>query len=352
MPGRDPALVQAVATLARTHARRGEADVRDAAILALASYGFEHPDVRAFFEKLTRSRAVEDRQQAYALVAAARDPATTPLLLAGIEDKDALVRRAVVLAFLHVRAEQAVPRLIDRLSREEDARVREAIAEALYGLTGQNLYDVHEVWVRWWRENGADFQVPETVAPRPRLDAGASTAPSFYGVPVLAGRIVFVLDKSGSMGTPVPKPGPPSPETKFERAVHETLEVARRLTSDARVNVVCFDSTVHRWRAHPVPIRGARKDLAAYLASLSPSGGTNLWGGLSSALRMSGVEAIYLLSDGLPSSGEFQSPEDILPAVQALNRGKRISIHAVALGHDSPLLEAIAAQNLGSYTRR
>ena len=99
-------------------------------------------------------------------------------------------------------------------------------------------------------------------------------------------------------------------------------------------------------------VRDSRGELEEYLRGLAASGGTNLWGGLESALKMQGVEAIYLLSDGLPSSGTFTRSEDILREVEALNRRRRVAIHCVALGHDSPLLQQIAARNLGSYVRR
>jgi len=64
------------------------------------------------------------------------------------------------------------------------------------------------------------------------------------------------------------------------------------------------------------------------------------------------VDTVYLLSDGSPGSGKFVKHQDILRDVAKINRTRKIAIHCIAVGFDSPLMKDLAAQNGGQYVRR
>jgi len=99
-------------------------------------------------------------------------------------------------------------------------------------------------------------------------------------------------------------------------------------------------------------VGSARASLAKHLRSQRPTGGTNLYDGLEMALLTKDVDTIYLLSDGSPGSGKFVAAADILREIGKLNRTRRVAIHCVAVGFDSPLMRELAAQNGGQYVRR
>jgi hypothetical protein len=141
--------------------------------------------------------------------------------------------------------------------------------------------------------------------------------------------------------------------TKLERAVEETLKVVEKLGRGARANVILFETNIHPWQKRLVKMGPAAKTkLAKDLRSKRPTGGTNLYDGLEMALLTEDVDTIYLLSDGSPGSGKFVRHEDILREVKKLNRTRRVAIHCVAVGFDSPLMKDLAAQNDGRYVRR
>ncbi len=220
------------------------------------------------------------------------------------------------------------------------------MAESLFRVTVQNFHDLPDLWRRWWEESGAGFEVPEVVPERPPDTHGGASTASFYGVPVNSDRIVFVIDQSGSMSSAS------GGRTNLDRAVEETIAVVEKLPKHARINVILFETNIHPWQKQLVPASTSRAALAKHLRSQKPTGGTNLYDGLEMALLTKDVDTIYLLSDGAPGSGKFVAHDDILREASRINRARKIAIHCVAVGFDSPLLKELAAQNDGLYVRR
>jgi HEAT repeat protein len=332
-------------------------DLLEAATLALARIPSTAPEVRAFFETHLQKRAWDARIATLDALAEQAHPLAASLLIASLQADDRRVRAAAAQGLGRVRVREAVEPLMAALEKEEDARVRHAVAQALFLTTGQYLYDDLPTWKRWWAEQGATFVVPVEVPELPEAKDAETYGATFYGVPVASEQIVFVLDQSGSMGAMQmradAKPEDNRGWTELERAVAETLQVVDTLSEKAHVNVVCFETSVNPWKAEPVTLtKGARKELRRWLESLEPGSSTNLWGGLELALGMRDVEEIYLLSDGQPGAGRYRRTADILREVRALNRKRRIAIHCISLGVDSPLLKQLAAENNGIYTRR
>jgi hypothetical protein len=130
---------------------------------------------------------------------------------------------------------------------------------------------------------------------------------------------------------------------QLERAVDETLQVVKRLRKGARINVILFDSNARPWKRRLVKVtRRSIADLIRFLEAQRPSGGTNIYDPLETAVLTRGVEAVYLLSDGMPGSGKFVRDEDI----------RRVEIHCVALGYATPLLRKLADGNHGTFVSK
>ncbi len=318
-----------------------------AALDALAAFGLDSPKVRRFFEKALRSRDFEVRVVAISAAGKAGGEVAADLLLDHIDDKAWQVRLTAVEGLGKVRVRRAVLPLIRRLSKEEVPRIVAAIANTLFRTTGRNFYDIVELWERWWKEHGEDFEVPEKIPEiKPDDHSGRSVA-SFYGVPVETDRMIFVIDQSGSMSSLS------GGRTNLQVAVEQTLKVVRSLGKNARLNVILFETRIHPWQKQLVKVNAnTRGALKKHLLSRRPMGGTNLYDGLEMALLTRGVDTIYLLSDGSPGSGKFVQQEDILREVRKINRTRRIAIHCIAVGFDSPLMKELAAQNSGRYVWR
>ncbi len=269
------------------------------------------------------------------------------LLLKFIDDMAWQVRLTAVQGLGKVRVRRAVLPLIERLEEEEVPRIVSAIADTLFRTTGQNFYDILELWKRWWLEHGETFEVPEKVPEIKPDDHGGRSVASFYGVPVETDRMIFVIDQSGSMSSNS------GSKTKLEVAVEQTLKVVKTLSKHARLNVILFETSIHPWQKQLVKVNaGTRGALTKHLRSKRPMGGTNLYDGLEMALLTKEVDTIYLLSDGSPGSGKFVKHEDILREVMKINRTRKIAIHCIAVGFDSSLMKDLAAQNGGQYVRR
>ncbi len=363
---RDPAVLSALLEALGDHgdprsvdlllgrARKKKSDVRQAALRALARVGMREPRVRAFFLTLLSSRRWEDRVLAIDAAAATGEAKLARRILPNLGHEHRSVRQAAAEALAVLRHEGAIVPLIERLEREDEARILDAVANALYRITGLNLYDDAVLWRRWWKEEGKGFEMPETVNDLPPQDAGGTRA-GFYGIPVRSGRVIFVIDQSGSMSAEDARPtttGAPS-GNRLDLAVKEVLGAVKGMKNRDFVNVILFHTTIHPWQDHLTRLTSKnRAELAKHLLQKKPTGGTNLYDGLERALLEEEVDTIFVLSDGMPGSGKYVAKEDILRAVRRLNQTKRVAIHAVSIGMDADLMKQLAAQNGGRYVRR
>jgi hypothetical protein len=345
-PRRDPRASAAVLREVRERAR-GDAAL---AVLGLRALGYGHPAVAGAFEELLRADRYEDRILAIDAVGRTVEPAIGLAIALRLDDRVWQVRLAAAEALRAIRVREVVGPLVACLEREPSPRVRVAVGEALHAITGESLGDFAELWRKWWDRYGRDFHVPGEAPKRaPRAATGErKSVATFYGVPVLSDRVVFVIDLSASMLS-LDREG----RSRFDTAVAELLAAVEKLGGDARVNVVFFNSEVWRWHDGLVKAtKGAQARLAAKLRTITPRGGTYLWDGLAAAFEDEEAETIFLLSDGQPSGGRLTADADILKAAKEKNRFRRVAIHCVAVGMDSTLLRDLAEQNGGDYVRR
>jgi HEAT repeat protein len=340
-------------------AAQGPGELRAAAVRSLVRYGFGVPEARRFLLGLLDDGNPEVRVFALDAAGASGDPALAPRVLPSLDHESWMLRLAAVEALRRLRAKGGVAPLVNRLTREESERVGAAIGRALFELTGANLYSDAALWTRWWKENGASFAVPAEVPKLPDGVGGNSTG-AFFGIPLETDRVIFVLDRSGSMDAPdvaagaaPAKDGAVPARTRFQRAIAETLGAAGRLGPSTRVNVILFESSVVRWQKSLAPLDpAARTDLDRFLLKQEPGGQTNLYDALEAALDDRGVDTLVVLTDGQPNLGKYTYPDDILAAVRRRNETRRIAIHCVSLGTDSDLLRRLAAENSGQYAQR
>ena len=339
--------------LLKTASGRSKSEARRAAIRALARLGFHHPKVRAFLIGLLATRNWEDRILALDAAGASGDAALLAQVLPSLSHESWQVRLACVEALDALRTKGSIEPLIGRLALEEEERVRDAIATTLFRLTGMNLYDNATIWQRWWKENGAGFEVPQQIPQPPEQHAG--TQAGFYGIPIKSERVIFVIDQSGSMSAAgdVDAEDDAKAVNRLDVAVREVLGAVAKLKNSARINVILFHTTIHPWKDKLQKLGpSTRAELRKELESKKPTGGTNLYDGLELALQTKDVDTIFLLSDGVPGSGKYVATPDILRAVRRENQTRRVAIHCVSIGMDSELLRLLAEENGGRYVRR
>lgn len=216
----------------------------------------------------------------------------------------------------------------------------------------------------------------------------------FYGLKTRSTRLVFILDRTGSMAAPATEPErtvfklPPeasgdlkeSKEEKFGREESSKIQrkweavkavtrmdVVRKefintiyvLSPKVHFNVVWFEATPSPWRQELVPATWLNKlDCLREADKLVASGGTNAWDAIELGLRMleqpqrpgvisvdkkahyataiGGPDTIYFMTDGKPTIGRIVQPDDLMAEIKKVNRLRKLTLHAICVGEAEP----------------
>ena len=164
------------------------------------------------------------------------------------------------------------------------------------------------------------------------LNQAARTRPNaenrFAGLALTGRRVVFLVDMSGSMV--YLDDNTPAPQKWVE--VHKTVaRIMRSLPDLEKYQVITFSDRPHfplggddKWLDYDP--RSSADLVFQTLGTVKPDGGTNMYSAMETAFRYrkDGLDAIYLLSDGLPNLGEGVKPEEV-SGLTELERGARLS---------------------------
>ncbi len=111
------------------------------------------------------------------------------------------LRRAMVQAAMHYPSKEAVA-FVFEVYAEEKGELRGDIVEYLTQVTQQKFGNDAQAWLKWWQANEKTFEYPAGVKPQLLRTLAVQGMGSYYGIPLYAQRMVFVLDTSGSMRGP------------------------------------------------------------------------------------------------------------------------------------------------------
>jgi hypothetical protein len=252
----------------------------------------------------------------------------------------------------------------------EDRRAVETLIVQLPELTGQLEYDVvrylshisrqrfgtdSELWKTWWQDNAVDFQFNETEAKFSLSDPPSQDfvwdreVSEYFDTYIYAKRLIFVLDISSSMKAAAGR------GTRIELAREELASAIEKLPEDTYFAILLFDANVVLRNPRLVQATEAtRKRTAASVRKIQTGRGTNTFGALNKSAKVDGnAEAIFFLSDGMPSRGEITDPNEILKVVKKENFFRRIAIYSFGVGMDAgggqQFMKQLAEQNNGVY---
>jgi hypothetical protein len=362
-------------------AERGLARTKSPALLRVAAEraGAAEGGMAALLAALERAR---EPGQAVALLdaLAVHGPAIgvpgLPTALRRLSDRDAAVRAAAARTVARAGLPEGVGPLVRQVQREPPrSRSQRELLDALRILTGANPGDDPAVWAAWWRDHEAEVVGGKVVLGQGKPAPAITDQGNFYGIPQVEERIVYVLDRSGSMLASMENPrfigggavaARDDEDSRFDAAVRELLRAAKTLRKDARYTLVAYSDHAEAILGEELlPAKPERHaELAQALARMGPEGQTNIYEALDLALRIAGVhpeepagpakaDAIYLLTDGAPTDakGALEDPERTLQAVREWNALRRVAIHTIGIGaeHNSALLRQIAEENGGTY---
>jgi len=320
-------------------------------------------------------------------------PALAQCLLAS----DWPLQKAAAEALGRIRVKESVAPLLERLEQEEGL-LKEVVLDALVAITGQDFRYRVENWRRWWDRYGEGFEVPSALA---IADAKRRAARALEGyakpdkrryhkIETLSRRMVFVVDISASMNNKIVLPPglPPEREKEFESRVKidiakkELIDVLAGLDRHVHFNIITFAGEAKAWQKGLVP--GTRRTAAIkFVSRLEPmragrasgkrgkiSGDeerqkTNTYAALMEAFglsdepvpnwtaRGSRPDTIFLVTDGLPTTGRIVDVGKLVDAVTDLNRTRNAVIHVIVFDEDAVRkLKPLAERNGGQCILR
>jgi len=283
------------------------------------------------------------------------------------------LRHAVVSAVAKFDDPASVDYLVSGIATL-DGQVKYVAARQLARLTGQNFGGQSDKWRQWWDANRKDFRVatasaargaPSSQAPSPKplvssQSAAAPTIPAgdpipwdypvpqFFGTPIYAKRVVFVIDKSKSMLSSV------DGVTRLDDAQKQLEGAIRGLPDDAWFEIIAYNDSEQAYSGRLTQATPSEKSSAArFLYSLSADGKTDIFDTLFDALAVDpNLEAILLLSDGDPNVGSIVDKPTIVQRITQQNAARRISINTIGIdaqGAAEEFLKRLAADNFGEY---
>ncbi|MEE8107212.1 MAG: HEAT repeat domain-containing protein [Planctomycetota bacterium] len=313
-----------------------------------------------------------------------KDKRAVPALLATLDAGDWSLRKAAAEALEQIRAKESIEPLLQRF-KVEDGRMKEVIHDVLVGLTGQDFKYRFESWERWWKRYGSSFKVPtaaEIKAKRAKLrdlmkGYAKPGARKYHRIETISKKLIFIIDISASMKDKIliPDDAPAWVHERYPDRVR--MEIAKKglitmldgLEPNVFFNVITFAGRVKSWQSGLVS--GSSKTAAIkFVAKLKPmsSGGrrssgeaqkTNTYGALLAAFgladeavpnwkRRTKVDTIFMVTDGVPTTGEIIEPPKLVRAITDMNRARGVTIHLVCFDKIAARqLSGIATNNGG-----
>lgn len=333
----------------------------------------------------------------------AKSPEAVAVLILMLTHESWQVKSTAVATLQAFDAKEATENFIEALGKN-DGRLRMEINDALIRFTGVDKHGDAPTWKAWWDANKEDFKLG-IYKPAKGEGAGGQGVPmtTFYGIPVKSKHVVFILDRSGSMKEPseweVPPDvatGPGVPGSDIKKTGDRKIDIARwqlkkalaMLPDGTEFNLIFYN---HQWTSMAETMvklnPTTRKQATEFIDSLDPAGRTNIYDPLERGLMfapggMAGEKApkaapgpgktvatgdrsekgyadtVFLLSDGLPNTGQIPDPDGIIAKVKELNRTRKVTVNTIGVfaanGRESEgggrLMKQLADDSGGIYT--
>jgi len=260
---------------------------------------------------------------AEALVSRHRAPDAVEAQRALLKDEVFIVRETAAIAVGAARMEPLFPELI-LLMREGNLRSKVKAFEAMKQISGVDYGYAPDAWDKWWRDKQAGrLTEAGEIKNRETMSIG-----SYYDFKIYSDRVLFVVDVSGSMQWPDYHPN------RIEVAKRELRKGIESLSEQTLFNLMTFAGSTAHWEKGEVQATDANKRRALEWAEkfLLPRGGTNTDLALEESLTKNPlVDTVFFLSDGIPSAGKVEVPEEILVRHRYNNRFRRVIFNTIAL---------------------
>ncbi|HVX62535.1 MAG TPA: hypothetical protein VHC19_18095 [Pirellulales bacterium] len=255
------------------------------------------------------------------------------------------VRRSIVLALTQAQEPDAVEALLDILDKAT-GEVRSDISRYMTAISGEQHEVDAKAWRQWWEAHKEGFEFPPRGVRAVARAAPVRSMSQYYGMPIYAQRLVFVIDASLSMRG-----------DRIEAAKNELINAINELPEGVYFDVIAFHVSVAPWQKKLVIASPENKKLAImFVRSLDLGRATVSYDALEAALDFD-TESIYFLTDGVPRGGKTDNTFQIVDILTRLNRVRRVTINSIGIDagpEGNPFddfLKTLAANNYGEYRR-
>jgi hypothetical protein len=261
-----------------------------------------------------------------------RDGRALDIMRELLRDEKPIVREVAAVSVGENKVEPLFPELIV-VMREGNLRSKHKSFEALKSISGKDYGYAPDAWAKWWSDKKkGKLDAEGGIRPEERMSVA-----SYYKFKVFSDRILFVIDVSGSMKDPEFHPN------RIEVAHRELKKTILSLDEKTLFNVMTFAGNVFLWQKKgevPATEANKKKALEWVQMRLMPRGGTNTYDALMRSLSDNPlVDTVFFLSDGLPSRGIYELPEEILIKLRYANRFRKVIFNTVALAIGRPSIE-------------
>jgi len=249
-----------------------------------------------------------------------------------LRDRRPIVREVAAIAAGKNKADALLKELV-LLMREGNLRAKQKSYEAMKAISGQDFGYAPDVWAKWVQDRklGKLSQTGE-FQDRERISVG-----TYYKFKIFSDRVLFIIDVSGSMNWPDSHPN------RIEVAARELIKAVKSLNEKTLFNMATFAGHVATWNPEgevPATEANKKKALAWIKRALLPRGATNTYAALIEGLEKNPkVDTVFFLSDGIPSTGAYEVPEQILIKLRYANRFRKVIFHTIAVVLGRPSIE-------------
>lgn len=252
--------------------------------------------------------------------------------------------------------EDAVPILLDGLERWSELRKVDAgrlrlegdLVTELRRRSGRNI-GLHVVrWRSWWTSHQARRTRDGGV-----VEAEELTHAEFFGLRPVTDRVVFVLDRSGSMDFAFSG----GDRTRYEEAIAQLMGLLRGLGEGTRFRVILFSGETLVWSHRLKPASKANLSaVEAWIRSRKPRGNTRLRPGVEEAMRLDHrgrvdlkrleADTVIVVCDGQTQDG----PSWVGPLLETAGEEACLTFHGVQIGNTGDgTLERLAEGSGGEF---
>ncbi len=142
--------------------------------------------------------------------------------------------------------------------------------------------------------------------------------------------------------------------TRLARAKLELVTAIKDLPEDTEFAIAFYESSVRMWRDVLVQATEDNKlEAIKFVQKLGYGDRTNTYAALRNSLDFDQeLEAVFLLTDGRPTTGQLTAPAQIVPDIIHRNRFRHLNFNTIGIavqGSTETFLRTLAEQTNGEF---